>query len=126
MRFHDFKLQGYLVEDKGKTISLNLIYDYPDVEKELSCIKFSEVTLYDFKHTAGSIILDIEEFDIASLVEKRWKEFQYWNKWYSVSHWDDDPDNFIENLKSKEYKVWEITSAIGFYGFVVAKNISNT
>jgi hypothetical protein len=126
MRYHDFHLQGYVVKDEGKTIALNLVYDYEGTEKELSCITFSDVTLYDFNHTTGAIITGIEEFDILSLVKDKWQDLQHWSKWYGISHWHDDQEQFSKNLKSNKYKVWEITSAIGFYGFVIAKKVENT
>ena len=51
MKYHDFHLQGYEVSEKGKTVTLNLVYDYPDTGKEESNIKFTDVTLYNFTHT---------------------------------------------------------------------------
>ena len=126
MKYHDFKLQGYTVEDSGTRISLNLVYDYPNTKKEISCITFIDVTLYDFNHTSEAIITDIEDFDIFNMIKHRWKELELWNKYHKISHWDPNPEKYFANLKNNEYKGWEITSAIGFYGFVIAKNVQNT
>lgn len=126
MRYHDFHLQGYEVKDKGKSITLSLIYDYPSEEIESSCIIFTDVTLYNFTHISGAIITGIEEIDILNLVKDRWQELENWNRMYGVSHWNAEPETYSNMLISSGYRAWEITSAIGFYGFVVAKNIANT
>ncbi len=126
MKYHDFHLQGYEVTEKGKTITFHLLYDYPDAEKEESNIKFNDVVLYNFTHTSGAIITDIEEVDVSGLVHGIWNEIKEWNRMYGVSYWEADIENYISSLKNTGFKAWEITSAIGFYGFLIAKNIKNS
>jgi hypothetical protein len=43
---------------------------------------------------------------------------------HGVRYWQSDIVTYIEKLKAMELRVWEITSAIGFYGFVIAKEVS--
>ena len=65
MRYHDFHLREYHVSDFGKRITLHLVYDYEAKPREESHIEFCEVALYNFTHTGGAIITDVDE---ASLV----------------------------------------------------------
>ena len=44
---------------------------------------------------------------------------------YGVSYWESNIEEYIANLNNNGYKAWEITSAIGFYGFLIAKSIKN-
>jgi hypothetical protein len=39
-------LQGYEIADFGRTVTLNLVYDYVGMPREKSHIRFSQVALY--------------------------------------------------------------------------------
>ncbi|WP_196161550.1 hypothetical protein [Reinekea sp. G2M2-21] len=43
---------------------------------------------------------------------------------YRVRYWQSDVTDYIERLEFKNQRVWEISSAIGFYGFVVAEEVN--
>ncbi len=49
-----------------------------------------------------------------------------WNRMRGIKYWKSNFENYVSTLQSMELKVWEITSAIGFYGFIVAKEVSST
>jgi hypothetical protein len=125
MRFHDFHLNGYEVLHKGKAIVLHLIYDYPAVEKEESHIKFTNVTLYNFMHTAGAIITDIKEYSITEFIQWHGEDLKEWQRLYGIDLWRDTLENYSLKLQSEGFRVWHIDSAIGFFGFIVAKDIAN-
>ena len=125
MQFHDFHLDGYEVLHKGKTIVLHLIYDYPEAEKNESHIRFTGVTLYNFTHTAGAIITDIEECSISDFAQEFGDQLAEWNRLYGIDLWRDTLENYVLKLQIEGYKVWRIDSAIGFYGFIIAKDITN-
>ncbi len=125
MRYHDYHLSRYEVSEYGKTINFYLIYDYPNVKKDESCIRFTDVVLYNFLHTTGAIITDIEETPIADFILERGKDLIEWNRMYGLSIWKDNLQNYSDKLQTEGYKVWFISSAIGFYGFVIAKAIYN-
>lgn len=44
---------------------------------------------------------------------------------YGVKSWDTNFSSYTSKLSTMGLKAWEITLAIGFYGFVVAKEASN-
>lgn len=125
MRFHDYHLTGYEVANRGQTVKLNLEYDYPDQEKHRSFIQFHEVALYSFIHTDGAIILDIEQVSVAELVMANSAVISEWSRKYSVRFWQGDLEESSATLVNGGYQAWIIESAIGFYGFVIAKSVSN-
>ncbi len=126
MRFHDFHLDGYEVLHKGKTIVLHLVFDYPEAEKDESHIKFSGVTLYNFTHTAGAIITDIMEGSIPEFIQEYGEQILEWKRLNGVElFWKGTLDDYALKLQTEGFKVWHIDSAIGFFGFVVAKDIAN-
>ena len=126
MRFHDYHLTGYQVADGGKSITLNLLDDYPNQEKHWSFIHFHEVALYHFIHSDGAIILDIEQVSVAALVKENGAAITEWSRQYGLRFWQGDLDSYSETLVNGGYKAWRIESSIGFYGFVFARSVSNT
>ena len=126
MQFHDFHLDGYEVLHKGKTIVLHLVYDYPEVEKSESNIKFTDVTLYNFIHTAGAIITDITECSVAEFINEYGDQLIEWKRLYGVElFWKGTLEDYASKLQAEGFRVWYIDSAIGFSGFIVAKDIAN-
>ncbi|MDG9926340.1 MULTISPECIES: hypothetical protein [unclassified Pseudomonas] len=125
MRYHDYHLKKYEVSDRGETIAFHLVYGYPEEETDDSYIKFSNVALYNFSHTMGAIITDIEEIEISELMQEYGNEITEWNRMHGVRFWKDNLQNYSRWLQSEGYKAWRIVSAIGFYGFVIAKTVDN-
>ena len=125
MRYHDFHIDKYEVSDRGETIALHLVYGYAGEETDSSKITFSEVALYNFIHTDNAIITDICEVKPSELIGEITSKLVEWNRMYSVNQWEDDPNKYGHKLDSSGYKAWHIESAIGFYGFVIAKSVSN-
>ncbi|MEY4588776.1 MAG: hypothetical protein RL497_852 [Pseudomonadota bacterium] len=125
MHYHDYHLSKYEVSDRGETIILHLLYEYAGEETDESHIKFSNVALYNFVHTSGTIITDIEEIPVADFIQKISKDVIEWNRMYSVNFWKDSLENYIHTLQTEGYKAWSIESAIGFYGFIIAKSVSD-
>src|SRR5258707_11814543 len=104
MRYHDFHLDKYEVSNRGKTITFHLVYDYPNTAKEESIITFSDVRLYNFTHTASTIITDIEEASLPDMLEEIGDRLTEWNRLYSVDLWDDTLENYRHRLQSNGYK----------------------
>ncbi len=125
MRYHDYHLDKYEVSNRGEIITFHLVYEYAGEETNHSTITFSDVTLYNFTHTAGAIITDIYEERIRDFVSKWGEELKEWNRLYGVTLFNDSLDNYANTLESEGYRTWFIESAIGFFGFVIAKAISN-
>lgn len=126
MKYHDYHLESYEVFDRGESITFNLVYGYPGEETDKSIIKFKGVALYHIINTTGAIITDIEDVSIGALLSQVSSEVIEWKRMYGVRYWKSDFAGYVSYLESNSYKAWEITSAIGFYGFVIAKEISST
>ena len=48
-----------------------------------------------------------------------------WDRQHGISRWDDDRAKYQAALESDSLRVWEIASAVGFAGVVVAKTIQD-
>jgi hypothetical protein len=123
MRYHDFHLREYRVSDFGKHITLDLVYDYAGKPKEESQLEFSEVALYNFTHTGGAIITGIDETSLADLLSEVGESLSAWNQQHGVTGWRDNLENYRKALESAGHKAWRVVSAIGFYGFIVARSV---
>jgi hypothetical protein len=125
MRFHDFHLSGYSVRKFGGEIVLHLIYDDPPQSPEESHIRFSDVEFYHFVHTGGAIILDIAEVSLSELLDRFGDRMSDWNRQHGISRWHDDRVRYQAALESDSLRAWEIGSAVGFAGVVIAKTIQD-
>lgn len=126
MRYHDYHLDKYEVSNRGDVISFHLVYGYPGEETDESDITFTNVALYNFTHTDGAIITDIYEEPIYEFLGKWGETIKEWNRLSGVRLWKDDIENYSGTLESEGYRAWCIESAIGFYGFVIAKAVENS
>jgi hypothetical protein len=122
MRCHDFHLPGYEVRQFGGEILLHL-----EVAGEESHIRFSKVELYHFVHTGGTIIFGIDEVPVSQILDEFWERILHWAKQHGgVPHWDrDDRASYQAKIEADGYKAWDISSSIGFAGFVIAKSIAD-
>ena len=118
MRYHDYHLISYEVSDGGEIITFNLVYGNSGQETDRSCIRFSDVVLYNFVHTNNAIIVDIDEVPISELIEEIGSDIVEWNRRYGVRLMSGSLDDYALKLQTEGYKAWRIESAIGFYGYV--------
>ena len=122
MRCHDFHLSGYEVRQFGGEIVLHL-----ELAGEESHVRFSEVELYHFVHAGGTIIFGIDEVPVSQILDEFWERILHWAKQHGgVPHWDrDDRPSYQAKIEADGYKAWDISSSIGFAGFVIAKSIAD-
>ena len=123
MKFHDYHLESYKVSERGEKIEFNLVYGYPGEETDDSQINFFGVALYHFINSHGTIITDIEEVPLEAHILSMATELAEWRRMYGVKYWESDISSYINKLNSMGLRAWEITSAIGFYGFIIAKEV---
>ena len=123
MRYHDFHLREYQVSDFGTRITLHLVYDHAGRPKEESHIEFSGVALYNFTHTGGAIITDIEESPLEDLIDEVGGALVDWHKQHGIAGWKNTLEDYRATLASAGHKAWRIDSAIGLGGFVVAMSV---
>ncbi|HZL14339.1 MAG TPA: hypothetical protein VFC85_09385 [Verrucomicrobiae bacterium] len=125
MNYHDYHLRSYSVSDFGKTITLDLVYDYPNSPKDESKIEFSEVVAYNFIHSGGAIILDITETPLSKISKE--VEIDLINYAHQFGGTIIKFQNGLElnkaMLEKEGYKLWTIWSAIGFGGIIIAKSV---
>ncbi|HEX7652482.1 MAG TPA: hypothetical protein VF607_03180 [Verrucomicrobiae bacterium] len=103
---------------------LNLIWDYPGDSVNPSRIAFSGVVTYHFTHTGTAVITDIEELPLAKFIDEFGEQLAELHHLYGIAIWHENRAKFMENLQQKGCRAWEITSAIGFYGIVVAQSVA--
>lgn len=127
MRCRDFHLRGYEVRQFGSEIVLHLVYDYPPDPSEESHIRFVDVELYHFVHTGGSIIFGIDEVPVSEILDEFWERILHWARQQGgVPHWDgDDRATYQQKLEAGGLRGWEISSSIGFSGFIIAKTVED-
>jgi hypothetical protein len=127
VRCHDFHLTGYEVRQSGAEILLHLADDWRPNPAEESHIRFADVELYHFVHTGGTIIFGIDEVPLSQILDQFWERILHWAKQHGgVPHWDrDDRASYQAKLEAGGYKTWEISSSIGFEGFVIAKSVQD-
>jgi len=126
MRYHDYHIKEYSVSDRGETITFDLVYGYPENETDQSIITFTGVALYNFEHTNNAIVTDIYEVPIPELFQEISSSVIEWNRRHSVKDFKETNEQFIEHLVSQGNIAWRIESAIGFYGFIIAKAVKNS
>jgi hypothetical protein len=125
MKYHDYHLDSYEVFDRGESITFNLVYGYSGEETDKSTVNFKGVSLYHIINTSGAIITDIVEISLESLLSEVSNEITEWSRMYRIRNWKSAIASYLLHLQSNSFKAWEITSAIGFYGFIIAKEISS-
>ena len=124
LRFHDFNLEGYEVSQFGTRIVLHLVLDAPGKESERSDICFSDVALYNFTHTAGAIVTDIEECSVSDLLDEIGVRVVEWNRLHGIRQWGTSFGSYKATIRAAGYRAWRIESAVGFAGFVIAKEVA--
>jgi hypothetical protein len=123
MKVHDYHLRGYEVGDFGSVVALDLVYDYPAQPKCETRVRFSGVELYHFSHTTGTIIFGIEQIPLATLLDEQADFIRSAAHMQGVKGWKNDIETYSAYLLSAGVCAWEITSSIGFDGFVIARAI---
>jgi hypothetical protein len=127
VRCHDYHLRSYEVRRSGAEIVLHLFDDYPPRPIEESHIRFIDVELYHFIHTGGTIIFGIDEVPIGQILDEFWDRISAWSHQHGgVPHLERDTRaTYQAKLEAESYKAWDISSSIGFAGFVIAKSIED-
>lgn len=125
LRYHDFHLRGYSVCDFGARIVLDLVLHDRDSDWYGSSITFSGVACYRFTHPSGAIITEIDEVDLPLLVEEEAAFLTDAAMQYGLRHWGHGGiEEYVTALQKEDLSAWRIESAIGFGGFVIAKDVA--
>ena len=122
MQYHDYHLRGYTVSEFGTKLTLHLTWNYPAENRADSFIDFMQVACYHFSHTHGTVLTDIDEKPLETILKEEEKFLTNAAQQDGVRFWETDFSTYLDRLKGEGYKAWRIESAIGFTGFVVAKS----
>lgn len=125
MKYHDYHLRGYSVSDFGKTITLDLVFDYPNSTRDESQIRFSDVIVYSLIHTGAAIITNIFETPLSKISKEMESDLIEW-AWRhggEISR-QGDIGTCKMKLEKEGYKLWTIASAIGFSGAIISKSVT--
>lgn len=122
MRCHDFHLRGYEVRQYGAEIVLHL-----ELADEESHIRFADVAVYHFDQAGGTIIFGIDQVPLSTILDEHWKRIVHLADGIGgLPNWDrDDHSSYQAKLEAAGYRAWDISSSIGFGGFVIAKSIAD-
>ena len=125
LRYHDFQLRAYSVQAFGKRIEFDLVFRAPDSDWFDSRITFSDVVCYRFTHPSAAIITEIDEVELQSLVSEEASDLTNMASHYGLTHWRRGGSiaDYTDALQRELMRAWRIESAIGFEGFVIAKNV---
>lgn len=121
MRYHDLHLSGYTVSDFGSRIVLHLVSEYPGRPREESHIEFSDVACYHFVHTTSAVMTDLQELPVAQVVKQNEVFLSATAKDQGLKFWKADVNDYLHTLEKEGFRAWKLGSAIGFTGFIVAK-----
>ena len=124
MKYHDYHLIGYEVGDSGEKITLRLELPIGVGQIDRSMIEFSGVAFYQFQHTAGAIIVDLAEVASREVILQNREMIEWCAQNIGVRDWPGNFEQYLEHIGSKDLRGWLVESAIGFYGCIVAKNVS--
>lgn len=123
---HDYKLHAYTVGDLGESIVLDLVYEYAGRPRDTSKILFWGVRFHHFIHLGGAIIIDISETSLRAAVDQHDLKISALNAQYGgLPYLEDDDSSLIRKIEEDGYRTWLISSAIGFFGFVVCRKVTS-
>lgn len=96
---------------------------YPDQSQEDSHIEFSDVACHHLTHTSSAILTDIREEPLPEFKTREQAFLSASARSQGLQLWEKDGEQYLQSLQKDGYLVWCLVSAIGFSGFIVAKNV---
>lgn len=125
MRAHDNHVVGYSVDGRGRRIILHTENVYaPEPHPRLDVV-FVGVEFYQFKCAAlVSVLLDITEMPLRATLGAMAEELDAaFRRCGWPDRWDSRPDRRearLRELEAAQARFFEISSSIGFEGWIVA------
>jgi hypothetical protein len=121
---HDNIIRSYCVDFEAETIVIKTIfYNHANAVVENTDIIFTGYLTHLFNNEVkDSIIFDITEYPLHLFLERE-AELLKDNKNYGWPISYKTKNELVEFLQSYEYKVFEVDSSYGLYGWVLAKKM---
>jgi hypothetical protein len=118
---HDNYVLGYTVDCKAGTILIRTDDQYKGV---LTNVRFEGVIGYLLLDNLAGILFDIAEVTIDQLLERYAEDLGYWGNYWPGMWFDPEEKDPKEYLAEVGASAWDISSPIGFYGFVIGKSMT--
>ena len=121
---HDNIIKSYCVDFEAETIMLKTIFhNYTDKIIENTDVIFTGYLTHNFGHECkGSVIFDINEYPLNLFLEQEAELFED-NKNYGWPILYKTENELIEFIQANKYKVFEVASSYGLFGWVFAKQM---
>lgn len=121
---HDNHLIAYTVFATERKIVLQT--EFRDSQPhELTDIVFEEVLAYNFEGDLFScIIFDVEEVDLARLLEEHAAKFEAGWRYGWPRGWEKEKEGIEAYVRRLEMRAFEVSSSYGMGGWVLAQNMS--
>ena len=121
LSIHDNDIYGYTVDCEGRRLVLHTAFrDRAPIE--YTDIVFGDVLAHHFEHVlAGNILFDIEESDIATLVQDNKDLFaDSWRYGWPPVEYNGDLNRLAYALRAISTRAFTIESSYGLSGWVLA------
>ena len=121
---HDNTLHSYCVSANKKEICIHTSYASP-TSQQFSDIIFTGVVAYRFElDNFMTIISDVYETHVETIYTDNQDLFEHGRKYCWPGRWNSSDESVLTYLIENEVKGYQLTSAIGMIGWVLAKSMS--
>lgn len=120
---HDNIIKSYLVDIENRKLKLFTTYHYNENHYEETTVTFNGYVTHSFRHVIYSnIILDIIECSVENFLKYSKKEvLDGKNYTWPISF--KDLNDFKSSIKKDSLKIFDIYSALGLNGWIIAKEM---
>lgn len=119
---HDNRVVSYEVDADRRRIVLHTRFEERE-PKESTDLVFEGVLAYHLENdNFSNILLGVYEIPVAQLVERERSRFEEGFQYAWPGPWNVSPQASIDHLQSKGARAFEIQSAYGLAGWVVAES----
>ena len=120
INLHDYYITKFEIDFENQEATLLCTFENKKTKGGVKFKGFLAAKLEDI--LPGSIILDLEEWDIPSFVKVE-KKYLLKRKKYVWPMPSDSLDDLQKKLISQDYKVWWLTPTYGMGGYIIAKTV---
>jgi hypothetical protein len=118
---HDNRVIAYQVDCERRRIVLHTRFDERE-PVELTDVIFEGVEAYELAgDNFGNILFDVREIPIAQLVDEHRATFAEGVVFAWPGSWNESPEAALRHFEAEGVKAFEIASAFGLAGWVVAR-----
>ena len=118
---HDNFVYAYIVDCEGRRLVLHTAYRDREPH-EFTDIVFRDVVAHHFEHVLPeNILMDVEEFDVASLVRENEQMLaKSWRWGWPPLEYRGDLDALVAALRTSSIRAYQVQGSSGMSGWVLA------